>query len=58
MADELQSYVNRVNPDETYTGKLEEAIRRALSENGIVVLDGDSDANIADNVMTKLLNSK
>ena len=45
MANELQPYLNRVNPDDSYAREVEEAIRRSLPDSG-VVLDGNSDANL------------
>ena len=54
MANELKSYVERVNYDKTHAGKVEETLRRMLSDNGSLVLDGDSDANLFDFVAVAL----
>ena len=48
MANELKPYVERVNYDETFAGKVEEAVRRSLSDSGNTLLDGNSNANILD----------
>lgn len=48
MANELKPYVERVNYNETFAGQVEEAVRRSLSESGSTLLDGESNANIAD----------
>lgn len=48
MANELKPYVERVNYNETFAAQVEEAVRRSLSESGSTLLDGESNANIAD----------
>ncbi len=48
MADELKSYVDRVNYNDTFAGQVEEVVRRSLSDSGSALLDGESSANIAD----------
>ena len=48
MADELKSYLDRVNYNDTFAGQVEEAVRRSLSDSGSALLDGESNANIGD----------
>lgn len=48
MANELKSYLNKVDSNEAFSQLLEESIRRSLPDNGSIVLDGNANANIAD----------